>query len=150
MPPPTTSRPGTRFVEYTPENPVPESQKPYHVHCDHIVLLDNNVTAAGDLDKLTNYIKSIEKVLDATVPKTIPPSAIGGGKLLIEADVGGPDRDDLLSREWVKVSFSPPPLEALPMPQIYYGVSRVPKPDIVPRTKFSLAFNVWGFRGPWS
>ncbi|PGH34296.1 hypothetical protein GX50_02879 [[Emmonsia] crescens] len=141
--------PGAGFVEYTPQNPIPESQKPRHVHCNHIVLLDNNVTTAADMDKLTNYIKSIELVLDAAVPKTVPPNVVGGGKLLIEADVGGPDRDDLLGREWFKVSFSPPSLDALPMAQIYDGVSRVPKPDIVPRTKFSLAFNIWGFNGLW-
>ncbi|EER45385.1 hypothetical protein I7I53_07829 [Histoplasma capsulatum var. duboisii H88] len=150
MPPSVTFPPEAGFVQYNPQNPVPESEKPAHVHCDHIVLLDNNITTAVDMDLVTNYIKSIEKVLDETVPKTIPLSASGGGKLLIEADVGGPDRDDVISREWVKMSFSPPYLNALPMDQIYDGVSRVPKPDIVTRTKFSLAFNVWGFRGPWS
>ncbi|OAX83928.1 hypothetical protein ACJ72_01694 [Emergomyces africanus] len=145
---PAASPPRAGFVEYTPQNPVPETQKPGHVHCDHIVLLDNNVTAAADLNKLTSYIKSIENVLDAAIPKNVPSSVIGGGKLLIEADVGGPDRDDLLGRQWFKVSFSPPSLDALPMAQIYDEISLVPKPDIVPRTKFSLAFNVWGFRGP--
>lgn len=150
MPPSATFPPEAGFAQYNPQNPVPESEKPTHVHCDHIVLLDNNITTAVDMDLVTNYIKSIEKVLDETVPKTIPLSASGGGKLLIEADVGGPDRDDVISREWVKMSFSPPYLNALPMDQIYDGVSRVPKPDIVTRTKFSLAFNVWGFRGPWS
>ncbi|KKZ63452.1 hypothetical protein EMCG_02263 [[Emmonsia] crescens] len=147
--PATMPSPGAGFVEYTPQNPIPESQKPRHVHCDHIVLLDNNVTTAADMDKLTYYIKSIELVLDAAVPKTVPPNVVGGGKLLIEDDVGGPDRDDLLGREWFKVSFSPPSLDALPMAQIYDGLSRVPKPDIVPRTKFSLAFNIWGFNGSW-
>ncbi|PGH11617.1 hypothetical protein AJ79_04757 [Helicocarpus griseus UAMH5409] len=150
-PPPVASSPAASgFTKYTPKNPTPEHQKPTHVHCNHIALLDNNITNAADVGKLTNFIKLIENVVDIAVPKTAPPGVVGGGKLVIEADVGGPDRDDLLGREWFKMSFSPPSLSALPMDQIYTEVSRVPKPDIEPRRRFALAFNVWGFQGPWS
>ncbi|EEH45441.1 uncharacterized protein PADG_01591 [Paracoccidioides brasiliensis Pb18] len=147
---PTPSPVKYAYVEYKPENPVPRSQKPSHVHCDHVVLLDTNVAKQADVDELSRYIKSIEAVLDTTVPKTAPPHLVGGGKLLIEADVGGPDRDDPLSREWFKMKFSPPSLEALPMAEIYDGVALLAKPSIEPRTRFSMAFNVWGFTGTWA
>ncbi|KAK2783232.1 hypothetical protein FQN51_004446 [Onygenales sp. PD_10] len=141
-PPSSVTRPG--FVEYTPE-----PEKPSHVNCDHIALLDNNMKAEADVLKVTDYIKLAENAVDATVPKTVPPGVEGGGKLVIEFDVGGPDRFDLLSRQWFKMSFSPPSLNALPMGEIYKAVSDLPKPNIEVRTKFVLAFNVWGFKGKW-
>ncbi|KAK2808070.1 hypothetical protein FQN50_004988 [Emmonsiellopsis sp. PD_5] len=142
-PPSSVTRPG--FVDYTP----PEPEKSSHVHCDHIALLDNNMKTEADVLKVTDYIKLAENAVDATVPKTVPPGVEGGGKLVIEFDVGGPDRFDLLSRQWFKMSFSPPSLSALPMGEIYKAVSALPKPNIEVRTKFVLAFNVWGFKGKW-
>jgi len=145
---PRPHKPG--YTEYKPENPPPEAEKPAHVHCDHIVLLDNNITLKSDIEKLTNYIKEIEVVMDTAVPKTVAQSAEGGGQLNIEADIGGPDRWDVLGRQWFKIRFSPPALKTLPMAEIYGKLAALKTPNIEPRSRFQLVFNVWGFKGEYT
>ncbi|KAK2750106.1 hypothetical protein FQN57_004599 [Myotisia sp. PD_48] len=134
-----------QFIRHRPENIGPRSS---HIHCDHIVLLDTN--PVPDINLISDYIRRIEKTLDEFVPKTVPPSAKGGGKLLIEFDVGGPGRWDILSREWVKWSFMPDSLSAMPMTALYRRVNRIERPNINTRIRFQLAFNAWGFKGQWT
>jgi hypothetical protein len=132
------------YTKYKPENPLLEAGKPAHVHCDHIVLLDNNITQKSDIGKLTEYIKEIEAVMDAAVPKSVVQRAEDGGQLNIEADIGGPDRWDVLGCQWFKIRFSPPALEISPMAEIYDKLAALKTPNIEPRSRFQLVFNDWG------
>ncbi|EAS32261.1 uncharacterized protein CIMG_03285 [Coccidioides immitis RS] len=139
-------QPPPGFTLYTPQDPTSAS-RPNHIDCDHIVLLDENVTSTDDIQQLAKYIKTITDTLDEIVPKTVPLSAQGGGQLMIEADIGGPGRRDPLSREWLSCKFAPQTLSALPLDVMYRQLSRIERPDIQPRTKFQIVFNVWGFEG---
>ena len=130
---------------YAPQNLRPPSSKPWHVHCDHIVLLDNNASTPEEASAIADHVKAIEKVVDATVPRIAPPDIEGGGRLVVEADVGGPDRADKLSRTWISIHFSPPELEKLPLREIHDELTALEGPDIEPRTRFQLMFNVWGY-----
>lgn len=132
---------------YAPINARSPSSNPWHIHCDHIVLLDNNASNPEDAIALANYVKAIEETVDAIVPKTTPPGIERGGRLAIEADVGGPDRFDKLSRRWITMRFNPPELEALPMARIQHKLTALEGPDIESRTRFQLMFNVWGYAG---
>ncbi|KAL1958179.1 hypothetical protein VTO42DRAFT_5034 [Malbranchea cinnamomea] len=132
---------------YTPTKPRLSSSKPWHVHCDHLILLDNNVSDPEDAIALSNYIKAIEETLDAIIPRTAPPGIETGGRLAIEADVGGPDRFDKLSRRWITIRYNPPALDVLPLPQIHDALMELEGPNIEPRTRFQLIFNVWGYIG---
>lgn len=139
-------------VQHTPETPTPTPTpppppppKPWHVHCDHVNLLDNNVTDPADSEPIARYIKSIENVLDALISRTAPPGVEGGGRLAVEADVGGPDRWDRLGRRWITIHFTPPALEALPLGVLQERLMELETPDIEPRTRFQVLFNVWGY-----
>lgn len=121
--------------------------KPWHVHCDHLVMLDNNVTDAADADPITEYVKRIEAVMDRLVPRTAPQGAEGGGRVAIEADVGGPDRWDKNGRRWITIHFTPSALEALPLDEMQETLTALEAPDIAPRTRFQVMFNVWGYKG---
>ena len=124
----------------------PQPSKPWHVHCDHVNLLDNNVTNLADSEPIARYIKTMEHVLDALIPRTAPPGVEGGGRLAVEADIGGPDRWDKLSRRWITLHFTPPPLEALPLGLIQDRLVELETPDIEPRTRFQVMFNIWGYK----
>jgi hypothetical protein len=132
---------------FTPTTPRATISKPWHVHCDHIVMLDNNVTDPADADPIAEYVKRIESVMDALVPRTAPPGTVGGGRVAIEADVGGPDRWDRLGRRWITIHFTPSALEVLPLDDMQDKLTALDAPDIEPRTRFQVMFNVWGYRG---
>ncbi|OCK79062.1 hypothetical protein K432DRAFT_78623 [Lepidopterella palustris CBS 459.81] len=128
-----------------PNEPRLESEKPSHVCCEQVVLLDRNIEHQGDVRKVSDYIKEIEMVMESTVPKTAARGAEGGGQVRIEADIGGPDRWDILGRQWLTLAISTPVLEALPLAEILNELGAVRKPDIEPRSRFALIFNIWGF-----
>lgn len=121
---------------------------PPHVVCNHIALLGEIITQEPDITKVNAFISAIKSVVEETVPRTTPPGAEEGGKLIVEVELGE-SKTTNTSKKRLLLNYFPPSLLALPLREMYDGLKAVQRPDVKLQSRIRVAFNIWGYTGPW-